>query len=372
MPNLIISTCGTSLLTSNSDTCVLSRELRDLFTKHANVQNPAACPYEERLLIDNHLRQRTSDIKQASDTELAKLSAEMNAIFKFYDGNPTPQDMHILIHTDTWLGRETGNLLRDVLSQRGFSVDTPTISDLRTQDLDSFQLALSELVKWAVETLPSYQQQHYKVVFNLTGGFKGIQGFMQTLAMLYADETVYIFESNKELLRLPRLPVRLDGEQIVRDHLNVLRSLELGLPVSRDAVDALPETLVWRLDDHRALSPWGKLLWQQHKAAVYRDGFHPAPSAKIHFTDTFQRSIAGLSPDRYEKLNTQIDKLAQYLHSQRATNLASLDVKTLRIPRHGGCTHEFDAWHDQNAKRVFGWLKDGIFTCEILENGVGH
>lgn len=372
MPNLIVSTCGTSLLTNNNDTCTLSPELRKLFTKHANLQNAADCPSNERLPIDNHLRQRTSDVKQANDAELAKLSAEMNAIFKFYDGKTTPQDMHILIHTDTWLGRETGNLLREVLSQRGFSVDTPTISDLRTQDLDSFQLALSELVKWAVETLPAYQQQQYKVIFNLTGGFKSIQGFMQTLAMLYADETVYIFESNKELLRLPRLPVRLDGEQIVRDHLAVLRPLALGLPVSRDAVDALPETLVLRLDDDRALSPWGELLWQQHKTAIYGAGFHAAPSTKIHFTDTFQRSIAGLSPDRYERLNQQIDKLAQYLHSQRATNLKSLDVKALHVPRHGGCTHEFDAWHDQNAKRVFGWLKGGTFTCEILENGVGH
>ncbi len=367
MPNLIVSTCGTSLLTNNA-----SNDVRPLLIRHANLKNATDCPTTERLLIDNHLRQRASDVKQASDTELAKLSAEMNAIFKFYDGKFTSPDMHILIHTDTWLGRETGNMLREVLSQRGFSVDTPTISDLRTQDLDSFQLALSELVKWAVETLPAYQQQQYSIIFNLTGGFKSIQGFMQTLAMLYADETIYIFESNKELLRLPRLPVRLDGEQIVREHLAVLRPLALGLPVSRDAVDALPETLVLRLEDDRALSPWGELLWQQHKMAVYGKGFHAAPSAKIQFTDTFQRSIAGLSPDRYERLNQQIDKLAQYLHSQRATNLASLDVKVLRVPRHGGCTHEFDAWHDQNAKRVFGWLKGDTFICEILENGVGH
>ena len=192
------------------------------------MQNAADCPNAARLLIENHLRQRTQDVLRASETDLAKLSAEMNALLKFYDSNPTPQDMHILIHTDTWLGRATGNLLRQILEQRGFSVDTPTIQDLRTQDLDSFQLALSELVKWAAETLPAYQQGHYKIIFNLTGGFKSIQGFMQTLAMLYADETVYIFEGNKELLRLPRLPVRLDGEQIVHDHLAVLRPLALG------------------------------------------------------------------------------------------------------------------------------------------------
>ncbi|OQX15244.1 MAG: hypothetical protein BWK73_07390 [Thiothrix lacustris] len=367
MPNLIVSTCGTSLLTNSTD-----EALRKLLTGHANLKNASDCPTTERLLIDNHLRQRASDVKQASDTELAKLSAEMNAIFKFYDGKLTSPDMHILIHTDTWLGRETGNILRDILSQRGFSVDTPTISDLRTQDLDSFQLALSELVKWAVETLPAYQQQQYSVIFNLTGGFKSIQGFMQTLAMLYADETIYIFESNKELLRLPRLPVRLDGEQIVREHLAVLRPLALGLPVSHDTVDALPETLVLRLEDDRALSPWGELLWQQHKTAVYGKDFHTAPSAKIQFTDTFQRSIAGLSPDRYERLNQQIDKLAQFLHSDRKEALSSLHFKNLQISHHGGCTHEFAAWHDQSAKRVFGCLKGDTFTCEILENGLGH
>lgn len=367
MPNLIISTCGTSLLTNKAP-----EGMPKLLIKHANLKNMVDCPLDERVLIENHLRQRTQDVLRASDTDLAKLSAEMNAILKFYNSKPSPHDMHILIHTDTWLGRETGNLLREILTQRGFSVDTPTIQDLRTQDIDSFQLALSELVKWVSETLPAYQQQQYKVIFNLTGGFKSIQGFMQALAMLYADETIYIFESNNDLLRLPRLPVRLDGEQVVRDHLSVLRPLALDLPYSRAAIDALPETLVLRLDEERSLSPWGELLWQQYKATIYREGFHPAPTDNIQFTETFQRSIAGLSPDRYERLNQQIDKLAQYLHANRLNNPKSLDVKALHVPRHGGCTHEFDAWHDQNAKRIFGWLKGDTFICEILENGVGH
>lgn len=367
MPNLIISTCGTSLLTNKAP-----EGMPKLLIKHANLKNMVDCPLDERVLIENHLRQRTQEVLCADDTELAKLSAEMNALLKFYDGKANSQDMHVLISTDTWLGRTTGNLLRQILEKRGFSVDTPTITDLRTQDVNSFQLALSELVKWAADTLPAYQQGRYKIIFNLTGGFKSIQGFMQALAMLYADETIYIFESNKELLHLPRLPIRLDGEKIVGEHLNGLRQLALHLPYSRDAIDTLPETLVLRLENERALSPWGELLWDQYKSAVYREKFHSAPYNKIQFTDTFMRSIDGLSPDRYEKLNQQIDKLAQYLHSQRKNNPSSLDVKALHIPHYGGCTHEFDAWHDQNAKRVFGWLKGDTFTCEILENGIGH
>lgn len=367
MPNLIVSTCGTSLLTNVKDNA-----LRSLLNHYANLQRAEDCPVEERTAIENHLRQRRAEVVQADEATLVKLSAELNALLKFYGNQRDTRDMHILIHTDTWLGRETAGMLQTVLQQRGFGVDMPLIRDLHTQDVESFQLALSELVKWAVETLPAYQQQQYRIIFNLTGGFKSIQGFMQALAMLYADETVYIFESNKELLRLPRLPLRLDGEQVVHEHLAVFRQLALGLPYQRAAVDALPETLVLRLDAERTLSPWGELLWQQHKAAVYREQFHPSPSESIVFSDNFYRSVAGLSPDRYEKLNTQIDKLAQYLQSNGANNPASLDVKGLHVPRHGGCTHEFDAWHDQNAKRVFGRLEGGKFTCEVLENGVGH
>lgn len=367
MPNVIVSTCGTSILTNGAD-----EPLRKLLNKHANLRNAHECLLEDRTAIENHIRQRKADALNADELTLARLSAEMNALLKFYDGQAANQDMHFLIHTDTWLGRETGYILRQVLEKRGFGVDTPTITDLRTQDLHSFQLALSELVKWVAETLPGYQQSQYKIIFNLTGGFKSIQGFMQALAMLYADESIYIFESQKELLRLPRLPLRMDAEQVVRDHLTVLRQLALGLPYDKQAVDQLPETLILRMDNERTLSAWGEVIWREHHVSIYREGFHPSPTDNIQFTDTFQSSITGLSPDRYVHLNQQIDKLAQYLQSNRMNNLKSLDVKALHVLRHGDCTHEFDAWHDQNAKRVFGWLKGGIFTCEVLENGVGH
>jgi putative CRISPR-associated protein (TIGR02619 family) len=366
MPNLIVSTCGTSILTNDSGV------LRALLNKHTNLKSVSECPSDERLLIENHLRQRIQDVLRASDTELAKLSAEMNALLKFYGGKSTTQDMHILIHTDTWLGRETGKTLRSVLEQRGFAVDTPPIPDLRTDNVAGFQSAMSDLIKWAAETLPNYRQQQYKVVFNLNGGFKSIQGFMQTLAMLYADESIYLFETGKELLRLPRLPIRMDAEQAVRDNFTVLRQLALSLPYDKTVAATLLETFVLPIDDDITLSPWGELVWAQHKNTLYSENLQPTPTLKISFTANFKRSIEGLQADRYLHLNQQIDKLAAHLHDKNGKNIKSLDVKALHVPRHGGCTHEFDAWHDQNAKRVFGWLKGDTFTCEILENGVGH
>jgi hypothetical protein len=116
--------------------------------------------------------------------------------------------------------------------------------DLRTDDLSSFQVALADIVRFCEETVEGYRKNGYRVIFNLTGGFKSVQGFLQTLALFYADETFYVFESSEELLRIPRLPVKMDAENIVREHLPVFRRLSLGLKVDQEEIKKLPETFL--------------------------------------------------------------------------------------------------------------------------------
>jgi len=65
-------------------------------------------------------------------------------------------------------------------------------------------------VKFIEDNLIGYKRNGYRVIFNLTGGFKSVQGFLQSIASLYADEAVYVFETASELLRAPRMPLRLD------------------------------------------------------------------------------------------------------------------------------------------------------------------
>ena len=93
------------------------------------------------------------------------------------------------------------------------------IDDLNTSSLEEFRLGIDELIKWCVGTLPGYRASGYKIVFNLVGGFKALHGYMQTLGMFYADETVYIFETSRELLSIPRMPVDLEAsaKQAVRE-----------------------------------------------------------------------------------------------------------------------------------------------------------
>jgi putative CRISPR-associated protein (TIGR02619 family) len=52
------------------------------------------------------------------------------------------------------------------------------------------------------------------VVFNATGGFKGVVPYLTLLGMFEGVEVHYVFDGSDELIRLPPLPVRFDHERI--------------------------------------------------------------------------------------------------------------------------------------------------------------
>jgi len=246
-----LSPCGTSLLTNG-----ISQELRNAVNRHSNVrseQEVKKLSPEDHQRINDHIsvvyeKMTTSDIGTAK-----KLSAELNGILSLYGGSIEDHkaDFHQLLCTDTWLGEATASIVKEWLAKMGIVVELRRQKDLRTVDLLSFQAALSDLVQWCASEIEPWRATHH-VVFNLTGGFKSIQGFLQTLAQFYADETIYIFESNSELLRLPRLPLRMAADDVVRQHIAAFRCLATGLDLSSDDTIGIPETLLMSVAD------WGR------------------------------------------------------------------------------------------------------------------
>jgi len=92
---------------------------------------------------------------------------------------------------------------------------------LRTNRLASFRVALADLTEQLDTLVRSYREQGWFVVFNLTGGFKSLNGYLQTLGMISADRCVFIFEGAPELMEIPRLPVRLSELDDVREHMDI-------------------------------------------------------------------------------------------------------------------------------------------------------
>jgi putative CRISPR-associated protein (TIGR02619 family) len=363
-PRFVLSPCGTSVLTN-----VASIEERRLLTRHANAHAPEDVPVEERQQLEAMIQRAQQRLDVADLDQAVRQSAELNGLIKLCDRRlEAGPDVHQLLCTDTWLGESSSSLIAAWLRSRQCTVAVRRQSDLQTARLDAFQLALSELVKWCAEDVAGYRASGFRVIFNLTGGFKSIQGFLQVLATFHADETVYIFENAADLLRIPHLPVQMAVERSLRDHLSAFRRLSLGLPV--DGVAGIPEILLMQLDGQCTLSPWGDLVWSQSKKALYSEALHPAPSHQLRYSQSFVRSTEGLPADRITLLNERIDQLSRHLEGDRSYNPASLDFKPLRNSPLPLSSHEADAWADQDAKRLFGHFEQEVFVIDALAKGL--
>ena len=358
----IITTCGTSIMTN-----AVSGEDKTLVYKHANVINKKELDKNVRKRLESIISKADEMIKTATISDARKMSAELNALLAFYDEKPPRRnDVHILIGTSTLLGETTVKFLEDWLKNFDKNlIIIPHIQEgLQTADFLSFHDALLNIAKFLEKHLPEYKKSGYRIVFNPTGGFKAVLSFLQSIAPLYADESIYLFETSKELLRIPALPMVLDDAS-VRENLTALRRLKLGLSVKNQELDTIPDSLLFRLDQDVTLSAWGESFVSRCLDSLYRQALQPEPSEKIRFSKKFHEDVKLLAPDRLYQINRQIDRLACFL--EKGENPKALFFKKLVGDPSPPATHEFYAWSDQDAKRIFGRFQRDTFEILFLK-----
>lgn len=362
MSRLIVSTVGTSLLT-NSATNSTDKSLLPLLRRTANLRardlDPADKEQLERLIAA--CRER---LGRAGIPEAKRLSAELNGLLAIPDVLEreafAADDQHLLIATDTAQGAATAEMVREWIEARDGNAAIASVPDLRTDRLATFRIALSDLTLQLLDWT-----QGKRVLLNLTGGFKSVNAFLQSLAMLQGWESVFLFENAHELLRIPRLPVQWDAVAAVAPHLALLRRLKAAgsLPVAE--VAGLPESLVFTDGEEACLSAWGTALLEQASRELYRKSLQPPAAPELRFAETFARDAEKLGPDDLAKLNRQLDALARWAATDGRSNPASLDVKRLKGNPSPPSTHEADAWTG-TGKRLFGHFEDGRFVVDRL------
>jgi putative CRISPR-associated protein (TIGR02619 family) len=375
MPKVIVSTCGTSLLTNNTDS-----NLRQLLMKTANYQEKELSS-AEKTEIDTHINNIQAQLINMNLTEVKKISAELNGILTYYQDKITTlkgtPDTHFILVSDTYQGVKVGEIIANWLTSNNLLAEVVKIADLATNNRDNFRLAMSELINWCNDTLTGYKNAGYEIIFNLTGGFKSVQGFLQSVGMFYADKCVYIFQFSSELLTIPRLPIKLDTEEIVGQNLTVFRKFDVGLPVKKNECHNIPETLLFYLEneDSVTLSEWGELIWLQSKKHYFQQELLPPLSNKLVYSEEFKRNIKDLQNrgDRLELINIKCAQLSRFLESpdNNKYNPTSLEFKPLTHSPFSDSTHECDAWGDQDAQRLFGhWLGNGQYMIDRLAKGL--
>ncbi len=347
---LLISTCGTSLLTNG-----VEQELRNVLNFNSN-HREGELSSDDRARCEARLSACRAALMAGDLAQAKKMSAELNGALACFGGatHRTGADQHIIIATDTWLGQQTAQLVADWLNAQGARAQVRVVKDLQTRSLEGFREATSALAKWAAEELRGWQARGYKVVFNLTGGFKSVNGLLQSLGMIYADEVCYLFDDKRvDLLRIPRLPVRMDTASVVRQHFSAFRTMgALHQPMPLSALAEVPESMLSILDDQALLSFWGDAAWAEHARAIYEEGLLPSPHPRIVYGPKLAKSIEGQPGDRLRTINMTIDDLTLHMLSDGKHNPSSLDYKSIK-GGHKGSSHECDLWASHGGYRLF-------------------
>jgi len=345
---IIICPVGTSILTNGAEPSA-----KKLLLDYANTKRREDIPPADAVKLDKVIDDRMAKLKFMNGETAKKASAELHSLLiLFGEEAPAPNDVVYLVPTHTYIGRRASELISSYIGKLRVEIKLMEIPSLQTRSSEDLRSAFSLLVREIVSLHEAYKPMGARFIFNLTGGFKTVVGFLQTLATLYADETVYIFESESELMRVPKLPFSLRAEDYIVNQVELWRRLEMGLPVNQELAGTLPGTLYYRIDDSFMLSEYGEFIWLSLKSDLFSERIYPPPTGKARLGERFQSSVQNLNPSQKLKLNRRIDDLSKYLESPRQDMLKSLSFKAIGKSQ-GASTHEFYAWSDEGAKRVY-------------------
>jgi CRISPR/Cas system-associated protein Csm6 len=270
MPRLVISTVGTSLLTNQ-----IRRKSENHYYKRlrdtANCSSEEIKHHEDVVDMIDELKERAKEQLNSNNIDdIREASAELNGIYGLYKDQISEgkQDIHWLIASDTAQDQVTSEMLNSFLTTQGLTFFNPydpkySPKGFSTISNEAFTQGIDELLNCFEDTIPGYQDKGYEICFNLVGGFKAIQGFVNTFGMFYANKIIYIFEGDSsETISIPRLPIKINTEVIKPVEFALMAQ---GAWISLEKLEKVPETLLFIVDDKATLSTWGRLIWNRSK-----------------------------------------------------------------------------------------------------------
>lgn len=273
MSRLVISTVGTSLLTNEINEKKDPKSWIHDLKKSANwtqekIETSSDYSHVSSKIIATLVTRVEKKLNDSNILEIREMSAELNGIYGLYDEKIEDAilDTHILITTDTAQGRASAQIIELFLNSKGLTNITSWIQpELSLASSNIFTESIAKLIPVMQETILDSKKNNYRIFFNLVGGFKALQGYFNTIGMFYADEIIYIFESSKELIKIPRLPVKIKIEEVEPYKVSLAMMEQGDVPVSWEQGRKVPQEWVVVDGEEKTLSTWGQLIWSQCK-----------------------------------------------------------------------------------------------------------
>jgi hypothetical protein len=293
---IIITTVGTSLFEnySHEDIKDIVKQYTGIKTQVTKLRNKAAKEYNPESGTEKHI------IDQISNNWFKGVIKDTNGD---WDNTPTPNDMNIyasaeiqsiiaiveeakcacdvyLIATDTILSRIACDLIKkwfDAYDNSNinikFNAKLDIIEELNIDDVASFKKGLVNLnnrfYRIAGQAIENGLSKD--VIINITGGYKGIIPYLTILSQVNQCPIKYIFESSKQLITIPQLPIQ-NNNDIFEKHFDIFTDLEKNDYLIKSQYYNFAEETEALLDidnDYILLNYLGQALWQKYKTSFF-------------------------------------------------------------------------------------------------------
>lgn len=351
---ITISTCGTSFFSRQQ---IDKKDLE--FLNAISNKSESELSKDEKDKVDQIYDSIINNIDKVDLTYVKQKSAELNSLFSIFndDFREISKYSHYFIYTDTYLGEKSFYIIKKYLETKNITVIPLRIPQLRVNDQENVLMGLSCLAMKIDQICDNYKD---KKIFNLTGGFKVVQGYMQILSMFYADEIYYIFQGG-QLIKIPKLSIRFDYD---RNILDLIRKVVYEVPLDKKQYENLG-ILVTSINNSWMLSEWGEIVWLKERINLYKELNQPL-SDKIRYSERFKRNFAKLSDKDKVELHENIDSFSRFVD----TNDNKWNLRQVRFHELKGnpnnMTHEIYCFSGRDDRVNIRLDGNGIYNFEYI------
>jgi len=233
----IITTVGTSLLEK------LEVSLKDMDKEYFKYKERKK--REIKKYIEN-IEKRLSEFNSAEIDTIKKIIEKYdNEIFEV-----------VLIATDTLKGYIVAELLKKYFEKNNFDgkilkVDFSEKNVIEGLNVDNGDVFVKEGLLNLFNFLKQFSGENFqekKVVFNISGGYKGVIPFLTIIAQTYKIPLYYTYEKSDVLIHIPQLPLSINWSVFIK-YRDVIEKLKEGFELYKSFDSFKMEKGYWDFPD---------------------------------------------------------------------------------------------------------------------------
>ncbi|MBT1247057.1 MULTISPECIES: putative CRISPR-associated protein [unclassified Thermosipho (in: thermotogales)] len=260
----VISMVGTSIITN-----VLEEE-EGLYNYYDELKDKSYSDWE---YYERKIRKIKDGVLEylKDDENFEKASAEIESILEISKKYKDENKKVYLLTTDTILSYLSAEIIKTIFEEyvenSDIEIKIHLVKSLNVNE--NFVEGLNNLIEKIENIAGGYYEN---LIFNITGGYKGIIPYLTIMAVVNECEIYYIHEESNKLIRIPQIPLKIDYnlfekyEELIIKLENGIESYQKLKVENYKACEKLEKSgLVEIVDDIAFLSPIGRILFNRYK-----------------------------------------------------------------------------------------------------------